>query len=68
MPVRYTLVGPNAGKTIHLGSAAPAGYDFVDGVYIFLGSENDSKLLDRVLTGYYSAFPDSMLAGAQAAY
>ncbi len=67
MSVRYTLVGPNAGRTIKLG-AVGAEYEFVNGVYHFPGSPGDALRLDRIMGPYYSAFRDSELAEAQERY
>ena len=63
MAKRYTLVGPNAGKTILLGP-----YQFNNGEYIFEGSDNDSLLLERVMIPFYSAYPDSQLESARRAF
>jgi hypothetical protein len=67
LPKRYTLVGPNAGKTIHLGPQN-GGYDFKNGEYIFPGSDQDALLLERIMIPFYSAYPDSQLRSAQEAY
>lgn len=63
MAKRFTLVGPNAGQTIKLGK-----YQFTSGVHVFPGSDKDAETLENILSNFYSAYPDSKLEAAQAAY
>jgi hypothetical protein len=67
MSERFTLVGPNAGKTITLGTLGNE-YTFVDGVLDYNGSPEDALRLGRVLTSFYSAYPQSQLRDAQERY
>lgn len=48
---KFVLVGPHAGKTIAIN-----GHQFVDGEYVYAGSEQQVATLGRVL-GFYGAVP-----------
>ncbi|MCY1042718.1 hypothetical protein OV208_15445 [Corallococcus sp. bb12-1] len=57
--IRMVLVGPNAGKDIELG-----GFTFEDGEHIL--PSRGSEHAQRLLTRYYSAYPEGSLEGREA--
>ena len=59
---QFTAVGAHEGQTITLGR-----FDFVDGVYTFEGSDQDTDVITRVMRDQYQAYsPDTLEAGRKA--
>ena len=61
--VKFTAVGPHAGKTITLDR-----FDFIDGEYTFEGTIDDARIIEKTLAEQYSAFRDDVLADARKRY
>lgn len=61
--MRFILIGPNQGATKVLG-----GFQFVDGSFEVKGSQQDFDNARRVLSRYYSAYPEHELVLVEGKY
>lgn len=60
---KFTAVGAHEGQTITLGR-----FDFVEGVYTFEGSDQDTDVITRVMRDQYQAYPPDTLEAGRKAY
>lgn len=61
--IKFHAVGAHEGKTITLDR-----FDFVDGVYTFVGSQQDAEIITKVLREQYSAVPEGEFEAAKATF
>lgn len=61
--IKFHAVGAHEGKTITLDR-----FDFVDGVYTFVGSQQDAEIITKVLREQYSAVPEGEFEEARKAF
>lgn len=60
---KFYAVGPHEGKTVSLDR-----FDFVDGVYTFTGSPQETELVAKTLRTQYQAYPEAEFEEAKKAY
>lgn len=60
---KFYAVGPHEGKTITLDR-----FDFVDGVYTFTGSAQETELATKILRDNYQAVPEADFEAVKKAY
>lgn len=60
---KFYAVGPHEGKTVSLDR-----FDFIDGVYTFNGSDQDTRAITHTLREQYQAFPEAEFEAAKKAY
>ena len=60
---KFLAVGPHEGKTVSLDR-----FDFVDGVYTFTGSAQETELVAKTLRTQYQAYPEAEFEEAKKAY
>lgn len=60
---KFYAVGPHEGKTVSLDR-----FDFVDGVYTFTGSPQETALVAKTLRTQYQAYPEAEFGEAKKAY
>lgn len=59
---KFQLVGPHAGRTMHIN-----GHEFIEGDYVYHGSELQIGQLVQLFS-FYGAYPDYGVADAEANY
>lgn len=60
---KFYAVGPHEGKTISLDR-----FDFVEGVYTFTGSPDETALVTKALRDHYQAVPEAEFEAAKKAF